>query len=159
MKVYLAADHAGFELKEKIATYLKENNYEVEDLGAYTLNKDDDYPDFAFAAAKKVVESEGKSKAILLCGSAEGMCIAANKVKGVRAIAAWTPINAQLSREHNDANVLCLSGGKTISPIPGLSLEEAEKIIDVWLATTFSAEERHARRLKKIGEIEDLWQK
>ncbi|OGY22927.1 MAG: hypothetical protein A2172_03260 [Candidatus Woykebacteria bacterium RBG_13_40_15] len=159
MKIYIASDHAGFELKEKIKNHLKENNYEVEDLGAHVLNKDDDYPDFAFVAAEKVAESKGKSKAILFCGSAEGMCIAANKVRWVRAIAAWTPTTAQLSRERNDANVLCLSGGKTLVPIPGLSLEEAERIVDAWLSTEFSAEERHMRRLKKIEEFEALWQK
>lgn len=153
--IYLGGDHAGFELKEAIKQYLKGEGYEIKDFGAHSFDKDDDYPDFGYSVARAVADSDGKSKGILFCGSAEGICIAANKVKGVRAVAVWTPTNAKMSREHNDANVLCLSGGKTLSPIPGLSTDEAKKIIDGWLKTPFSSEERHKRRIEKIGKIEN----
>ena len=153
--IYLGSDHAGFELKEAIEQYLKEKGYKIKDFGAHSFDKDDDYPDFGYPVARAVADSDGKSKGILFCGSAEGICIVANKVKGVRAVAVWTPTNAKMSREHNDANVLCLSGGKTLSPIPGLSTDEAKKIIDGWLKTPFSSEERHKRRIEKIGKIEN----
>ncbi len=153
--IYLGGDHAGFELKEAIKQYLKEKGCEIKDFGAHSFDKDDDYPDFGYPVAKAVADSNGKSKGILFCGSAEGICIVANKVKGVWAVAVWTPTNAKHSREHNDANVLCLSGGKTRSPIPGLSTDEAKKIVDAWLETPFSGEERHVRRLGKIKDLEN----
>ena len=151
--IYLGADHAGFELKEKVKEYLKQKGLEVEDLGAHTLDKNDDYPDYAKAVADKVA-ADPSAKGILLCGSAEGICIAANKIKGIRAVAVWTTMSARLSREHNDANVLCLSGGQTLTPIPGTSFEDAKEIIDTWLSTPFSGEERHLRRINKISDLE-----
>ena len=154
MKIYLASDHAGFELKEAIKPYLQEKGYDVEDVGAHTIDKDDDYPDYGYPAAKAVAESSGEAKGILFCGAAEGICIVANKVKGIRAVAVWSEINARLSREDNDANVLCLSGGGKLDPIPGLSVDEAKKIIDIWLSTDFSGEERHKRRIEKISKLE-----
>lgn len=154
MKIYLASDHGGFELKEAIKSYLQKKGFEVEDKGAHSLDKSDDYPDYGFPAAKSVADSNGTAKGILFCGSAEGMGVVANKVKGIRAVAIWSETNARLSREHNDANVLCLSGGGTLDPIPGLSVEEAKKIIDVWLSTDFSGAERHIRRIDKIKKIE-----
>ena len=155
MKIYLASDHAGFELKESIKPYLKKKGYDVEDMGANSYEKSDDYPDYGYPAAKAVSSSGGKARGIFFCGSAEGICIVANKVKGIRAVAVWTVKSAQLSRQHNDANVLCLSGGKTLSPMPALSVEEAKKIIDAWLLTPFSGEERHTRRIEKIGKLEN----
>jgi ribose 5-phosphate isomerase B len=154
MRIYLASDHAGFGLKESIKPYLKEKGYEVEDMGAHTLEKNDDYPDYGYPAAKVVADSKGSAKGILFCGSAEGICIVANKVRGIRAVAVWSKTNAKHSREHNDANVLCLSGGKTLDPIPSLSEDEAKEIIDTWLNTNFSGEERHVRRINKIKEVE-----
>ena len=151
--IYLGADHAGFELKEKVKDYLKQKGLEVEDLGAHTLDKNDDYPDYAKAVADKVA-ADPSAKGILLCSSAEGIWIAANKIKGIRAVAVWTTMSAKLSREHNDANVLCLSGGQTLTPIPGTSFEDAKEIIDTWLDTPFSGEERHVRRIEKISALE-----
>ena len=147
--IYLGADHAGFTLKEKVKKELQKK-YEVKDFGAYTLQKDDDYPDYAFPVAKAVASSKGKAKGILFCGSAEGICIAANKIKGIKAVPVWNKEIAKRSREHNDANVLCLAGGKTKSPMKGISFAQAKKIIDIWLKTPFSGEERHIRRLRKI---------
>lgn len=155
MKIFLASDHAGFDLKESIKPYLKEKGYEVEDMGAHTLDKNDDYPDYGYPAAKAVADSNGAAKGIFFCGAAEGICIVANKVKGIRAVAVWSEINARLSREDNDANVLCLSGGQKLNPIPSLSVDEAKKIIDVWLNTEFSGAERHIRRIEKIKKLEE----
>jgi ribose 5-phosphate isomerase B len=145
MIVILGADHAGFKLKQELKQFLKQQGYKVMDVGAHELDPQDDYPKYAFAAAKAV--SEGKGLAILACGSAEGICIAANKVKGVRAVPVWTLRNAKLSREHNDANALCLSGWE-------LSPAKAKKIAKAWLETKFSEEPRHLRRLKEIEKIE-----
>ena len=151
--IYLGADHAGFELKEKIKEDLIKKGQKVADLGAHTLDKNDDYPDYAKAVADKVA-ADSSAKGILFCGSAEGVCIAANKVKGIRAVAVWSTTNAKMSRAHNDANVLCLSGGQTLEPIPATSFEEAREIVDTWLATPFSGAERHQRRIQKIHELE-----
>ena len=152
--VFIGADHAGFELKEKLKAYLKHKGISVRDLGAWTYNKDDDYPDFAIPVAELTVKTGGKG--ILVCGSAEGICIAANKVPGARAVPVWNAANARLSRSHNDANVLCLAGGKTVEKTRGLGLTfaKAKGIIDVWLKTEFSAESRHARRIRKITRYE-----
>ncbi|HLC32292.1 MAG TPA: RpiB/LacA/LacB family sugar-phosphate isomerase [Candidatus Nanoarchaeia archaeon] len=143
-KVFIGADHAGFELKEKLKRALSKT-VALKDLGAYTFQKDDDYPDIAAKVARAVVN--GKTKGILLCGSAEGICIAANKIKGIRAVAVWTPQNARLSREHNDANILCLSGWE-------LSLAKTVLITNVWLKTPFSGDTRHVRRISKIANLE-----
>ena len=143
--VYIGADHAGYKLKQELKKFLQHLGHKVVDVGAHELDPQDDYPKYAYAAAKAV--AQGKGVAILACGSAEGICIAANKVKGVRAVPVWTLRNARLSREHNDANVLCLSGWE-------LSLASAKKIAKAWLETEFSKEERHLRRLKEIKQIE-----
>ena len=143
MTIYLSADHAGFKLKEQIKKYL-EKKYNVSDLGAFKFEKTDDYPDFAAKVAKKV--SVG-GMGILFCGSSHGVCIAANKIRGARAVAVSNIRDAKLTREHNDANVLCLSGWN-------LKLDAAKKIIDAWLKTEFSGEERHARRVGKIKQLE-----
>jgi ribose 5-phosphate isomerase B len=152
--IYLGADHAGFELKEKIKAYLQKKGYSVRDLGAWEYQKTDDYPDYAIPVAKLVAKT--KSKGILVCGSAEGVAIAANKVKGVRAVAIREKLLAKLSREHNDANVLCLAGGETTGKQKGLglTLAKAKGIIDTWLKTEFSGAARHTRRLKKISDYE-----
>lgn len=151
-KLYLGADHAGFELKEKVKLWLVGKKIIFEDLGNMVYDKDDDYPDFAEKVGRRVAR-EG-TKGILFCGSAEGIAIAANKVKGVRAVAVWDKKIAELSRKHNDANVLCLAGGGMLKPIPGLSLGTAKEIIPVWLRTSFSGEARHKRRIEKIKQIE-----
>lgn len=140
--IHLGADHAGFELKKHLKKFLRKK-YAVKDWGARSYNKNDDYPDYA-AKVAKAVQKNGVG--ILICGSAEGICIAANKFKKIRAVPVWTLENARLSRQHNDANVLCLSGWQ-------LSKKKAERIILTWLKTPFSQEERHARRIKKIDAL------
>ncbi|MBI2564737.1 RpiB/LacA/LacB family sugar-phosphate isomerase [Candidatus Woesearchaeota archaeon] len=151
--IYIGADHAGFELKESLKKYLSKLGYKIKDLGNTKFDPKDDYPDFAFSVAKQA--SKTKSKGILVCGSAEGVCIAANKVKGVRAVPVWTVSIAKLSRKHNDANVLCLAGGGMLEKGKGLSNKLAEKIVLTWLRTPFSKEKRHVRRLKKIKKYEN----
>jgi len=142
--IYLGSDHAGYNLKEEIKKYLKELGYDFEDLGNKEIDPEDDYPDFVLPVVKKVVE--GENKGILFCATGAGSCIAANRIKGIRAVQVWDEFTAIQSREHNDANVLCL-GGRV------LSAEDAQKIVKAWLETEFSGEERHNRRLEKIEEI------
>ncbi len=150
MKIYFASDHAGFELKEKLKEFLKEKGYEVEGLGDFVYDEQDDYPDFILKAAQAVAENEG-SKGIVLGGSGQGEAIAANKVKGVRAVVYYGGPEEiiKLSRKHNDANILSL-GARFLSE------EEAKKAVELWLKTDFSEEERHKRRIKKISEFENL---
>jgi ribose 5-phosphate isomerase B len=140
--VCLGADHAGWERKEMIKKSFPNNDYAVIDLSPHDFNENDDYPDAAFEVAKKVAD-EGSSVGILICRSGIGMCMAANKVKGIRAAAVYNEWAARVSREDNDANVLCLPGQY-------LNDEEIKKIIEVWLATSFSNKERHRRRIKKL---------
>jgi len=148
MKIYLASDHAGFHLKEKVMAHLSKAKYEVEDEGDKVLDPADDYPQFAYAATTKVLGSEDPdARAILLCGSGQGMCMAANRVRGIRAALCWNEEVAHETRNDNDSNVLCL-------PVRFLSEEEILRIVDTWLKTPFSKAERHARRIR---EIEDLY--
>lgn len=155
--IYLGADHGGFKLKERVKHWLTEWGFEFEDLGNKVYDKDDDYPEYAFAVARKVAEGEKdsgfpkpwqeRSKGILICRSAVGMVVAANKVKGVKAGACYDTTMARLSREHNDTNILALSAD--------LSSEETIKdVLKTWLQTEFSGEQRHKRRLGKIEEYE-----
>jgi len=140
--LYLASDHAGFELKTEIAKFLKSRSMNFEDLGNFD-NNDADYPDYARRAAKQVIKTKGK--AILFCGTGFGMSIVANRFKGIRAVVAWNPEVAILSREHNDANILAL-------PSRFVNNDEAEKIVSAFLSTTFSQEDRHIKRIKQIDE-------
>lgn len=144
--IYLGADHAGFKLKEQIKDYLLKLKLPVTDLGNFVFDKNDDYPDYGYSVAKKVSASKD-AKGILICGSSLGICLTANKVKGVRAVSVSTTREAKLSREHNNANVLCLSGWD-------LSLLKAKQIVSTWLKTKFSTSPRHIRRIHKIRQIE-----
>jgi len=143
--IYLGADHAGWHLKEELKKYLAELGEQYEDLGNQELDPQDDYPDFALLVAEKVVQSGGRG--ILICGTGLGICLVANKIKGARGAVCWNDFTALQSREHNNANILCL-GGKVID------LETAKKIVRLWLETEFTGEERHVRRLEKIKDIE-----
>ena len=145
-KIYIGSDHAGFGLKEKLKKYLDTIRVPYEDLGTYSLESTD-YPDYAIAVAQKVFREEG-SKGILICGTGTGMVIAANKIKGVRAIAACDIYSAKMSRLHNDANVFGLRG-------KFFPFEKIKKIVSIWLKTQFSGEERHQRRINKIKQFEE----
>jgi ribose 5-phosphate isomerase B len=145
MKIYIGSDHAGFKLKEAVKKYLSKRKYDFEDLGNLKLDPKDDYPDFGYKVAKKVIDNKGVG--VLFCGSNHGVCIVANKVKGVRAVSVCDVRDAKKSREHNDSNVICLSGWD-------LSVGKAGKIIDAFLKTGFSKSVRHRRRVRKISRVE-----
>src|SRR5687767_6211437 len=139
-KIALAADHAGFEEKEKIKKALDELGIEYEDMGTMTPESVD-YPDYAQKVAESVASGEYE-QGLLVCGSGTGMAIAANKVKGVRAAVAWSPEIAALARQHNDANVLSL-------PARFLSEKESAEIVKAFLTADFEGG-RHARRVEEI---------
>lgn len=145
MKIHLATDHAGLELKEKIKLYLSDLNYEVIDHGAYEYDALDDYPDFIFPCAN-AVSNDPESKGIILGGSGQGEAMAANRVKGVRAAVFYNGPDEiiKLSRQHNNANILSL-GARFMSE------EEMYKVIEVWLSTDFESG-RHQRRIEKLDE-------
>ena len=145
--IYIGADHAGWKLKEEIEAYLKQKGHKVIDMGNQDLVEHDDYPDFGHAVAKRVVTDED-AMGIVLCGNAQGICIVANKVKGVRAATGFNEEAASSAREDDNANVLCLPGRF-------LDLNQAKKIVDAWIETPFSGAERHMRRLKKVESIEN----
>ena len=145
MKVIIASDHAGYKLKEKIIKYLRGKKIEYQDLGTDSLSSVD-YPDYAIRVAEKVARSRN-TRGILVCGTGTGMTIAANKVKGIRAVAAYDAYSAKMSRIDNDSNVLGLRGRF-------FPYEKVKKIISIWLNTPFSEEERHKRRLNKIADYE-----
>ena len=146
--IYLGADHAGFSLKEEIQQHLESLGMEVEDMGAASFNKDDDYPDIVFAVAKKVAEDPEENRGIILGRSGQGEAMAANKVKGIRAAVYYGGDLeiVELSREHNDANVLSIGAGF-------VSAEEEKEAVTVWLETAFDGD-RHKRRIKKISDFE-----
>jgi len=146
--IYLGADHGGFELKEKIKTWLEEWGEAYEDLGNKIFDLRDDYPEFAFEVAKKVVGNDEVNRGILICRSAVGMIIAANKIGGARGAAIYDEEMARLSREHNNANIIGLSGNR-------LSEQEAKNILKIFLETEFSKDERHKRRVGQITEFEE----
>ena len=144
MKIYLGADHAGFELKEYIKKFLLDKGYQVSDEGAYKYNETDDYPDYMKVVALQVA-CEPESRGIIFGGSGEGEAISANRFKGIRAVVYYGKALeiVKLSREHNDANVLSI-GARFVTQT------EAEEAILLWLSTAFSNDERHVRRLKKL---------
>ena len=145
--IYLGADHRGFKLKDTIKKHLSDAGMPFEDLGAILYNEGDDYVDFAEAVSEKVAGDPCEHKGILICGSGHGMDMAANKFPAVRAAFCVSKEDAIQSREHGDANVLVL-GADTVKE--AIALE----IVDVWLSTAFTSEERHKRRLKKLKDIE-----
>lgn len=145
MKIAVANDHRGVSAIEQVKAIIAQLNHECIDFGSNT-EQPVDYPDVAYLAAQAVSKHEA-DRAILVCGTGIGMSIAANKVKGVRAALCFDELNAQISRHHNDANVLCLSGDLLGSSI-------LRKIVETWLTTEFSGG-RHQRRVNKIKAIEE----
>lgn len=145
MKIYIGADHAGFPLKETLRIYIKEQGHEIIDLGTFDESSVD-YPDLAREVAEKVRENSG-SRGVLVCGTGIGVAIAANKLKGIRAANVHDIAEAELSRKHNDANVVTV-GGRTMEP------ELAKSVIDTFISTTFEGG-RHQARIDKITAIEN----
>lgn len=149
MKIYLGADHNGFHLKEKVFAYLAKHGYEVEDVGNTELEPDDDFPEFAQMAALKIMGDENKDpRAILLCGGAQGMAMAANRFRGIRASVVWDAYEAKMTRNDNDSNVLCL-------PSRVLEGDDAawRGILETWLNTPFANAARFRRRNAQIDEL------
>ena len=149
MKIFLGADHQGFELKEQVVAYLVKHGYEVEDVGDKELDPADDFPQFAQLAALKVLGSDDEDpRAVLLCGGGQGMCMAANRFKGIRASVIWDAYEARMTRNDNDSNVLC---------IPARVFRNDEKgwkdILDTWLETPFAAAPRFKRRNAELDEL------
>ncbi|HEX2290907.1 MAG TPA: ribose-5-phosphate isomerase [Pseudonocardiaceae bacterium] len=146
MRVYLASDHAGFELKNFLVKHLTSRGHDVVDVGPEAFDADDDYPPFCIEAARRVVGDAG-SLGVVIGGSGNGEQISANKVSGCRAALAWSTDTAKLAREHNDAQVAGI-GARMHSPA------EAAEIVETFLNTSFSAGERHSRRLRQISDFE-----
>ncbi|MFH1347167.1 MAG: ribose 5-phosphate isomerase B [Candidatus Margulisiibacteriota bacterium] len=141
MKIAIGSDHAGYKFKEIVKGYLKRKKIDFKDFGTHS-EESVDYPDYAYPVAEAVAKGQF-DRGILVCGSGVGMCITANKVKGIRAVLAHDTYTAKQSRQHGDCNVLCLAGKK-------LSKAKGTKIVDVWVKSEFSGEERHLRRIRKI---------
>jgi ribose 5-phosphate isomerase B len=149
MKIYLGADHQGFAMKQDVFAHLVKLGYDVEDVGDKELDPHDDFPEFAQMAALKVIGDEDPDpRAILLCGGGQGMCMAANRFRGIRASVIWDAYEAKMTRNDNDSNILCL-------PSRILQKEETEwkDIIDTWLMTPFAGAPRYKRRNAQIDEI------
>src|SRR6478609_387773 len=147
MRVYLGADHAGYELKQAVVEHLSATGHEPVDCGAFSYDAEDDYPAFCIAAAEKTVADHG-SLGIVIGGSGNGEQIAANKVPGVRAALAWNLDTAKLSRSHNDANVVSIGARMH-------TLDEATRLVERFLTTPFSGDARHARRIAMITHYEE----
>jgi ribose 5-phosphate isomerase B len=145
MKLYTGSDHAGFALRAVIVRHLRAAGHEVVDVGAPS-EASTDYPDWA-AAVGRAVRADAGAAGVLVCGSGLGVCIAANKLRGIRAADAWSVETARLARAHNDVNVLCL-GARLLTE------RDALQILDVWLATPFEGGGRHTARLAKIAALE-----
>lgn len=150
MKVYIGADHQGFHLKEKAFAYLSKRGLEVEDVSSKELDPDDDFPQFAQAAALRVLggDDSDDSRAILICGGGQGMAMAANRFHGIRASVIWDSYEAKMTRNDNDSNVLCL---------PARLLDDDAElwkdIIDTWLETPFASAPRYKRRNLELDEL------
>lgn|SRR3989344_5131237 len=145
MKFYIGSDHAGFKTKEALKKHLLKKKIETADMGAFS-DAPADYPDFAANVAERVAQDRG-SLGLLVCGTGIGMCIAANKIRGIRAANPFDEYTAKVSREHNDANVICL-GGRTYTAA------RAKRILDAFLKAKPAKEERHLKRVRKISELE-----
>lgn len=143
--IYIAADHTGFQLKEQVKQFLTELGEQFEDLGTKSAQSVD-YPDFAALAAQKI-QADSQAKGILLCGSGQGICIAANKFKGIRAAQAWDEATARAGRNDDDVNVLCLAARHQ-------TIDQVKPIIKTFLQTPFESVERRVRRLQKIAQLE-----
>ncbi|MFV2116411.1 ribose-5-phosphate isomerase [Micromonospora sp. LOL_025] len=146
MRVYLGSDHAGFELKVHLVNHLTKEGHDVVDVGPHAFDPDDDYPAFCLHTGDRVVADVG-SLGVVIGGSGNGEQIAANKVAGVRAALAWSIDTAQLAREHNDANVVAVGARQH-------TLDEATAIVEAFLTTPFSGNERHARRIAQVADYE-----
>lgn len=147
MKIYLGSDHNGFLYKRQLADFLQRSGHEIIDEGDQTLEPGDDFPLFAGKVVQGLLgDSDPETRGILICGSGQGMCIAANRFKGIRASLCWNLAEARSSRNDDDSNVLCLSASQT-------DFEAAKAIVSAWLVTPFAGAERFVRRIKQLDEL------
>jgi ribose 5-phosphate isomerase B len=146
MRVHLGTDHAGLDLKQHLTDHLRGQGHEPVDHGAFVYDGLDDYPVFCLRAAEAVVDDPG-SLGVVIGGSGNGEQIAANKVRGARAALVWSEETAVLARQHNDANVISVGGRMH-------AIDEMTHFVDLFLATAFTGEERHARRIAMLGDYE-----
>lgn len=148
MKIILASDHAGFELKNKILTFLKDEGFDVEDMGAAVLTPDDDYPEIMIPVAMRVLTDPENTKAIIFGKSGQGEAMVTNRFPGIRAVVYYgqNPEIIKLSREHNDANILSIGAGF-------VEETEAKEMAKLWISTPFSQDERHVRRIDQMDNI------
>lgn len=147
MKVFLGADHNGYELRNQIREHLAHQGHEVEVVGSEVQNEADDYPPIAYEATAKLLgEEDGQARGILICGSGQGMAIAANRVRGIRAAVAWSTAETRSARHDDDVNMLVLAADFTDN-------DTALAIVDSFLHEKFSGEERHQRRINQIEEL------
>lgn len=147
MKIYLGADHNGFEYKRQLAEKLKLAGHEIVDEGDTELQPEDDYPQFAGKVVNALLaDDDPGARGILICGSGQGMCVAANRFKGIRAALCWDQAEARAARNDDDCNILCLSSRYT-------SLEDAETIAETFLATPFAGAPRFKRRIQQLDEL------
>ena len=145
MRVFVASDHGGFKRKQEVVSFLEKQGYTVEDLGPYTLDPQDDYPDYVIPLAREVAKS--RAVGIVFCRNGQGVCIATNKVKGIRAVTGFSVKEARTTRQDDNANVLCIASDY-------VDLRKTKAIIATWLKTPFSKKTRHVRRLRKIAKVE-----
>lgn len=147
MKIYIGADHNGFELKKQLVEYLERNNYQVSDEGDRKLDPQDDYPQFAANVVMAMKASDDpEPRGVLICGSGQGICIAANRFKGIRASVCHTVDEARSGRNDDDTNILCL-------PARLIGMNEAERVLHAWLTTGFAGAPRFKRRIVELDEL------
>jgi ribose 5-phosphate isomerase B len=147
MRVYIASDHAGYELKSHLLSWLEAAGHEPVDCGSIEYDSDDDYPPYVLRAATRVA-ADPDSMGVVIGGSGNGEAMAANKVRGIRAALAWSEETAQLGREHNDANVISIGARMH-------TIDEATRFVELFLATPFSGAERHRRRIAMLTAYEE----
>ncbi|MDR1196812.1 MAG: RpiB/LacA/LacB family sugar-phosphate isomerase [Candidatus Nomurabacteria bacterium] len=148
MKIYLGADHRGFNLKTRLETYLAKRNYPVEDVGNEVYDKDDDFPQFAAEAALKIIGSDDDDpRGILLCGGGQGVAMAANRFNSIRSVVIFTTEASKVARQENDANVLCLAADLFEDN------DAWQEIVDAFLKTKFSGKTRYVRRNQQLDEL------
>jgi ribose 5-phosphate isomerase B len=147
MRLHIGSDHAGLELKNELLAHLVNNGHDVTDHGPYEYDALDDYPNFCIPAAQAVAKDPA-SLGVVIGGSGNGEQISANKVKGIRAVLAWSVETAKLGKEHNNANVVSIGGRMH-------SIDQCKEIIDAFIATPFSNDERHIRRINKMSKFEE----
>ncbi len=147
MKIHIGADHNGFDYKQELMDLLRKTGHEVIDEGDSSKQPEDDFPQFAGKVVTALkADGDNEAKGLLICGSGQGMCMAANRFKGIRASLCWSVDEAKSARNDDDSNILCLSSRFT-------SLEDAEAIVNAWLVTPFAGAPRFVRRINELDEL------